>query len=55
MYRIIHRTTALINDLVDKAVEWVYSQRDAHRASAFPFPEPEHSLIGPFFAGKTLS
>mgnify|MGYP004165798315 FL=1 len=55
MYRIIHRTTALINDLVEKAVEWVYSQRDAHRASAFPFPEPEHSLIGPFFAGKTLS
>ena len=55
MPRIIHRTTALINDLVEKAVEGVYSQRDAHRTSAFPFPEPERSLIAPFFVGKTLS
>ena len=55
MYRIIHRTTALINDLVEKAVEWVDSQCDAHRASAFPSPEPERTLIAQFFAGKTLS
>ena len=55
MYRTIHRTTALINDLIEKAVERVYSQRDAHHTSAFPFPEPERSLIAPFFADKTLS
>lgn len=55
MPRISHRTTALINDLLEKAVEWVYSQRDAQRTSASPFPEPERSLIAPFFAGKTLS
>ena len=55
MPRISHRTTALIIDLVEKAVEWVYSQRDAQRTSASPFPEPERSLIAPFFAGKTLS
>ncbi|MEC7657314.1 MAG: hypothetical protein VX416_13270 [Pseudomonadota bacterium] len=55
MPRISHRTTALINDLVEKAVEWVYSQRDAHLTSASPFPKPERSLIAPFFAGKTLS
>lgn len=55
MPRISHRTTALINDLVEKAVEWVYSQRVAHRTPASPFPEPERSLIAPFFAGKTLS
>ncbi|MEC8775180.1 MAG: hypothetical protein VXX79_10070, partial [Pseudomonadota bacterium] len=55
MPRISHRTTALINDLVEKAVEWVYSQRDAHRTSASPFPEPKRSLVALFFAGKTLS
>ena len=55
MFRISHRATALIDDLVEKAVEWVDSQRDAHHASAFPLPEPERTLIAPFFTGKTLS
>ncbi len=55
MFRVVHRTTALINDLVENAVEWVNSQCDAHRASAFPSPEPERTLIAPFFTGKTLS
>ena len=55
MPRISHRAMALIDDLVEKAVEWVDSQRDAHRASAFPLPEPERTLIAPFFTGKTLS
>ena len=55
MFRLNHRATALIDSLVEKAVDWVELQRNAFRPGAFALPQPECSFIAPFFKEETLA
>lgn len=55
MFRVNHKATELLDSLIGKAVDWVSGQRDVHRPGAFALPQPECSLIEPFFAPETLS
>lgn len=55
MFRVNQKATELIDSLVEKAVDWVELQRDAFRSGAFALPEPERTLIAPFFKEETLA